>query len=75
MFKSQVIELNGHFVGVAVTAAEGLRFIAVDPRLADLDGSVWRSLADINRLVSRELNRGVVPSPPAASRAAVELRA
>ncbi len=70
MFKSQVIELNGHFVGVAVNATEGLRFMAVDPRLADLDGSVWPSLADINRLVSRELNRGVVPPRPA-----VELRA
>jgi hypothetical protein len=70
MFKSNIIEFNGHFVGVAVTAANGLRFIAVDPRVADLDGSVWPSLADVQRLVSRELNRGAVLPNAAEGRVA-----
>ena len=73
MFKSHIIELNGHFVGVAITASQGFQFIAVDPRVADLDGSEWPSLADVPRLVSRELNRGVVPPRPADNRAAAAL--
>ena len=70
MFKSHVIEVNGHFVGAAVAIAEGFRFIAVDHRAADFDGSVWPSLADVQRLVSRELNRGAVLPNAAEGRVA-----
>jgi len=43
MFKSYDIEVNGHFAGIAVTTVAGFRFIAVDPRVIDLDGSECRA--------------------------------
>ena len=55
MFQSHVIEVTGRFAGVAVTAAGRFRFVAVDPRLSDLDGSEWPSLADVRRVVGRAL--------------------
>lgn len=57
MIRSHVVEIDGTFVGAAVPQHDGrLRFIAVDIRLDDLNGSVWPSLADIRR-VARGLMR------------------
>ncbi len=64
MFQSHIIEVTGHFAGVAVTAAGRFRFVAVDPRLSDLDGSEWPSLADVRRVVGGELARHLPPAQP-----------
>jgi hypothetical protein len=57
MFQSHVIEVTGHFAGVAISVANRFRFVAVDPRTADLDGSEWPSLADVRRVVAGFLAR------------------
>ena len=50
MLQSHVIEVDGSFVGAAVRQAGGYRFVAVDMRLEDMDGSVWPSLAEVQRV-------------------------
>lgn len=57
MFQSHVIDVGGIFVGVAIAGSEGFRFVAVDPRLTDLDASVWPSLADVRRVVAATMTR------------------
>jgi hypothetical protein len=53
MLQSHVIEIDGAFVGAAVRLDSGYRFIATDMKLDELDGSVWPTLADIQRLAHR----------------------
>ncbi len=53
MLQSHVIDIDGAFVGAAVRLDKGYRFIATDMRLDDLDGSIWPSLADVERLARR----------------------
>jgi hypothetical protein len=50
MLQSHTIEIDGHFVGSAVRLDLGYRFIAVDARLEDLDGTIWPGLSDVQRL-------------------------
>lgn len=61
MFKSEIIDIAGHFVGVAVTAPDRLRFVAVDPRVEELDGSMWNSIEDIRRVVAHLIATGSLP--------------
>lgn len=49
MLQSHVIDVDGAFVGAAVRQADGFRFVAVDVRLDDLDGSVWPTLDEVRR--------------------------
>jgi hypothetical protein len=53
MLQSHVIDIDGAFVGAAVRLDNGYRFIATDLKLDDLDGSIWPTLADIQRLARR----------------------
>jgi len=74
MFQSHVIEVAGTFAGAAVnacgTASERFRFVAVDPRVEDLDGSEWPTLPDLKRVVSYLLTTGRLPfGPPSATAA------
>ncbi|HQT79481.1 MAG: hypothetical protein B7Z80_11900 [Rhodospirillales bacterium 20-64-7] len=55
MLQSHVIDIDGLFVGAAVRLDRGYRFIATDMRLDDLDGSIWPTLADVQRLARRTL--------------------
>ena len=67
MLQSHVIEISGTFAGAAVDAAGRFRFIAVDPRVEELDGSVWPSLPDVRRVVGHLLTTGRLPparTPP-----------
>jgi hypothetical protein len=50
MLQSHVIDIDGAFVGAAIRLERGYRFIATDMRVEDLDGSIWPSLADVQRL-------------------------
>ena len=55
MFQSHVVEVAGRVAGAAVSSQAGLRFIAIDPRLEEIDGSAWHSLSAL---------RSAVISPP-----------
>lgn len=53
MLQSHIIDIDGNFVGAAVRLDVGYRFIATDVKLEDLDGSVFATLADVQRLARR----------------------
>jgi hypothetical protein len=53
MLQSHVIDIDGAFVGAAVRLDSGYRFIAIDMKLDELDGSTWPTLADVHRLARR----------------------
>jgi hypothetical protein len=63
MLQSFVIDIDGAFVGAAVRLDRGYRFIATDIKLDDLDGSVWPTLADVQRQARRVYLGGRVPLP------------
>jgi hypothetical protein len=63
MLQSHVIEVDGAFVGAAVRLDTGYRFIATHIKLDDLDGSVWPTLADVQRL-ARRIYLGIPPGAP-----------
>jgi hypothetical protein len=67
MLQSHVIEIDGAFVGAAVRLDTGYRFIAIDLRLEELDGTTWPSLADVKRLAHRLFRNGSFSVPPAAA--------
>ena len=72
MIQSHVIEVAGVFAGAAVKTSENFRFIAVDPRLEDLDQSEWPSLAEIRRVAAHVINTGRLPPwNPAAHKEAI----
>jgi hypothetical protein len=64
MLQSHVIDIDGAFVGAAVRLDRGYRFIATDMKLDDLDGSIWPTLADVQRLARRIYLGGRI-TPPA----------
>jgi hypothetical protein len=53
MLQSHVIDIDGAFVGAAVRLDTGYRFIAIDMKLDELDGSIWPTLGDVQRLARR----------------------
>ena len=55
MLQSQVIDIDGRFVGVAVRLDQGFRFIAADPRAEDLGEIIWPRIDDIRRMARRAL--------------------
>jgi hypothetical protein len=67
MLQSHVIDVDGAFVGAAVRLDKGYRFIATDIKLDDLDGSVWPTLADVQRLARRVYLDGRAISPARTS--------
>lgn len=62
MQQSHVIEVSGQFAGAAVSHEGRFRFIAVDPRVEELDHSLWPSLPDVQRVVTHLLTTGGVPA-------------
>ncbi len=66
MLQSHVIDVDGAFVGAAVRLDRGYRFIATDMKLDDLDGSIWPTLADIQRLARRMYFGGRINYPAQA---------
>ena len=61
MIQSHIIEVDGTFVGAAVRQERGFRFVAVDLRVEELDGSVTATLADTQRLAASLLTTGRLP--------------
>lgn len=64
MHQSHVIDVGGTFAGAAIRSAGKFRFVAVDPRVEDLDGSEWASLPDVRRVVGHLLTTGRLPPRP-----------
>lgn len=62
MFRSHIIEQGDRVVGAAIFVAERFRFIAIDPRAEELDGSHWSSLADIERVARHLVTTGRLPA-------------
>ncbi len=61
MIQSHIIEIDGTFLGAAIRQEQGYRFVAVDLRMDELDGSVWPTLADAQRLAHALLTTGRLP--------------
>ncbi len=66
MHQSHVIEVSGQFAGTAITHSDAYRFIVVDPRVEELDESIWPSLRDVQRVVGHLLTTGRLPTKPDA---------
>ena len=66
MYQSHVIEVAGIFAGAAILVANRYRFVAVDPRVEELDLSDWPSLPDVQRVVGHLLLNGRLPQRQAA---------
>ncbi len=48
---SHIVQIQGNFVGAAMLVPDGFRFVALDARLDDLDGEVWRTFPELHREV------------------------
>jgi hypothetical protein len=62
MHQSHVIEVDGRLTGAAVQNDHSFRFIAIDPRVEELDGSVWPTLPDLRRVVGHLFSTGRLPA-------------
>ncbi len=58
MIQSHVVEVDGVFVGAAITTATGVRFRAVHMMVEELDESVWRSPDDLHAAVRHLFKTG-----------------
>ena len=67
MFQSHVVEVAGRVAGAAVSSQSGLRFIAIDPRLEEIDGSAWHSLSALRSAADHLLRTGSLPRPQLAA--------
>lgn len=52
MLNANVIDVDGRMAGMSIETCGKFRFVAVDLRAEELDGSEWPSLADMQRVVS-----------------------
>lgn len=55
MIRSRPVEIDGRFVGVAVTQDGSLRFIAIDPAARGAEGITFPTLAAMQRRVRAAL--------------------
>jgi len=62
MHTSRPIEVQGRFLGVAVTHAAAWRFIATDPVVEDLDGATFPSPAEAQRVAGLVMQRSRGPA-------------
>lgn len=66
MRQSHVIEVSGQFAGTAVSHSGAFRFVAVNPRVEELDEGIWPSPPDVHRVVGHPLTTGRLPAKPDA---------
>jgi hypothetical protein len=66
MWHSVPIEVDGSIVGAAVRQENGVRFIATDLRVAEMDQTLWPAAADVLRAAKQMLRTGRIPkfNPP-----------
>jgi hypothetical protein len=70
MRDSHIVELDGVFLGAAVSLNNGFRFKAVDTRLTEIDGSIWPSRDAIKSAARRTLVHPANRNTPRPSLAA-----
>ncbi len=58
MSQSVPIWVDGRLVGAAIRQESGVRFIAIDIRVADMDQTLWPTNADAIRVAERMLRSG-----------------
>jgi hypothetical protein len=63
MFASRPVEVQGRFLGVAVTHEAAWRFVAVRPSLADIDGATFPIPAEARRVAELMLARCIAFRP------------
>jgi hypothetical protein len=61
MSQPHLVELAGRVAGAVVDNGSGLRFVALDPRLEEIDGSAWRSVAELRHAADHLLRTGSLP--------------
>jgi hypothetical protein len=68
MIRTLPLQLDGRIVGVTIGTAAGVRFLPLDPRLADLDGAGFPDAEEAQRVavivLARECGRGGAATPP-----------
>lgn len=67
MLQSHIIDINGSFVGAAVRLDSGYRFVALNLRVEELDGTIWPNLDTVRRLARQLFISGhfsSAPTPP-----------
>jgi len=69
MLQSHVISIDGAFVGAAVRLDRGYRFVATDTRMADLNGTWWPALEDVQRRAHQVYRTGRLAAPGVVSAA------
>ena len=63
MRQSRPIEVDGVFLGAAVEHELGVRFIAVDVRVSEMDQSIWPNLDYAYRSVRQMFKSGRAANP------------
>ncbi len=60
------VQVDGSLVGAAVRQEQGVRFIATDFRVAEMDQTLWPSAADALRAAEQMVRTGRIPNfiPP-----------
>ena len=62
MLQSHIIEIDGVFIAAAFTHDAGYRFVAIDIRVEELDGTVWPTLDQARRLAKSLFLTGRLPA-------------
>jgi hypothetical protein len=63
MLQSQIIDVDGVFVGAAIRIDRGYRFVATDFRLEELDSTVWPTLEEVRRVARCTLRAATSAGP------------
>jgi hypothetical protein len=58
MWQSVAIEVDGSLVGAALRQDNGVRFIATDIRVAEMDQTVWPAAADVRQAAEQMVRTG-----------------
>jgi hypothetical protein len=61
--QSQLIEMGGVFLGIAVEHELGVRFIAMDAQVTDMDQSIWPTLKYARRSAQQLFRSSRVATP------------
>ncbi len=73
MLQSHIIDINGNFVGAAVRLDTGYRFVALNLRVEELDGTTWPNLDTVRRLARQLFVTGHFGNAPSAAPAQPQL--
>jgi hypothetical protein len=60
MWQSIQIEVDGSLVGAAMQQENGVRFIATDVRVAEMDQTLWPAIADVRQAAEQMVRTGHV---------------